>query len=302
MEWRDWELFCEVVEHGGFTAAARVLGHPKSSLSAAVQRLEANLGLRLIERTTRHLRLTDVGETIYHKVRPLFAALHDTHNEALAMSSTIAGTLRIKAPYEFGAHHAGPVACAVMSRYPELSIRIDVEHDIVNPIAENYDIVFAMLEAPLPSAGIVIRRVFSLERGLFAAPALLERFGEPRTLDDLGKLPLLTGPSDTPWAITRPDGAVAQLAVDRARLTSSNAHVRLQAALAGHGVLRVTASYTRAAVATGELRRLLPDHACEPLSVHALLPARQFVPAKVRCFLDAMEAHARDDLEAYIRP
>ncbi|MCC8977564.1 LysR family transcriptional regulator [Bradyrhizobium sp. 10BB] len=302
MEWRDWELFCEVVEHGGFTAAARVLGHPKSSLSAAVQRLEANLGLRLIERTTRHLRLTDSGDTIYRKVRPLFAALHDTHSEALAMSSAVAGTLRIKAPYEFGAHHAGPVACAVMGRYPELAIRIDVEHDIVNPIAENYDIVFAMLEAPLPSAGIVIRRVFTLERGLFAAPALLEKSGEPRTLDELRQLPLLTGPSDPPWAITAPGGAVEHLAVDRARLTSSNAHVRLQAALAGHGVLRVTASYTRAAVAAGELRRLLPDHACEPLNVHALLPARQFVPAKVRCFLDAMEAHARGDPEAYIRP
>ena len=65
MDWRDWELFCEVVQHGGFSAAARVLGHPKSSLSAAVQRLEANLGLRLIERTTRHLRLTDAGDTIY---------------------------------------------------------------------------------------------------------------------------------------------------------------------------------------------------------------------------------------------
>src|SRR2546423_10387370 len=78
MDWRDWELFCEVVQHGGFSAAARVLGHPKSSLSAAVQRLEANLGLRLIERTTRHLRLTDAGETIYRRVQPLFAALHDT--------------------------------------------------------------------------------------------------------------------------------------------------------------------------------------------------------------------------------
>jgi DNA-binding transcriptional LysR family regulator len=67
----------------------------------------------------------------------------------------------------------------------------------------------------------------------------------------------------------------------------------LQAALAGHGVLRVTASFTNAAVAAGLLRRILPDHICEPLSVHALLPARQFVPAKVRCFLDALETHAR---------
>src|SRR5262249_18662776 len=147
-------------------------GHPKSSLSAAVQRLEGNLGLRLIERTTRHLRLTEAGETIYRRVKPLFAALHDTHSEAQSMNRAISGTLRIKSPYEFGAHHAGPVACELMHRYPELSIRIDVEHDIVNPVAENYDVVFAMLEAPLPSAGIVIRRVFSLERGLFASPSL----------------------------------------------------------------------------------------------------------------------------------
>ncbi|OKO80693.1 hypothetical protein AC629_26795 [Bradyrhizobium sp. NAS80.1] len=293
MEWRDWELFCEVVEHGGFSAAARVLGHPKSSLSAAVQRLEGNLGLRLIERTTRHLRLTDAGEIIYRRVRPLFAALHDTHGEALAMSSVVAGTLRIKSPYEFGAHHAGPVACDLMNRYPDLTIRIDVEHDIVNPVAENYDIVFAMVEAPLPSNGIVIRRVYSLERGLYAAPALLKQLGEPRTWEDLLGFPLLAGSSDAPWSITTPEKTVEHLDVQKARLVSSNADIRLQAALAGHGVLRVTASYTRAAVEAGLLVRLLPDHVCEPLNVHALLPARQFVPAKVRCFLDELEARAR---------
>jgi len=292
MDWRDWELFCEVVEHGGFSAAARVLGHPKSSLSAAVQRLEGQLGLRLIERTTRHLRLTDAGEKIYRRVQPLFIALHETKTEALAMSSAVAGTLRIKSPYEFGAHHAGPVACDLMARYPDLTIRIDVEHEIVNPIAENYDIVFAMLEAPLPSAGIVIRRVFSLERGLFAAPALLERHGEPHSLEELAKLPLLAGPNDTAWTISPPGGKAENLSGEKARLVSSNAHIRLQAALAGHGVLRVTASFTRAAVETGSLKRLLPDHLCEPLSVHALLPTRQFVPARVRCFLDALEIHA----------
>src|ERR1700759_2440634 len=106
MDWRDWELFCQVVEFGGLSAASRALGHPKSSLSAAVQRLESQLGLRLIERTTRHLRLTDAGETICRRGQPLFTALHETRSEALAMNSAIAGTLRIKSPYEFGAHHA----------------------------------------------------------------------------------------------------------------------------------------------------------------------------------------------------
>jgi DNA-binding transcriptional LysR family regulator len=293
MDWRDWEVFCEVVQHGGFSAAARVLGHPKSSLSAAVQRLEGNLGLRLIERTTRHLRLTDAGDTIYQRVKPLFIALHDTHGEALAMSSAISGTLRIKSPYEFGANHAGPVACGLMERYPDLAVRIDVEHEIVSPVAENYDIVFAMLEAPLPSTGIVIRKVSSLERGLYAAPSLLEKFGMPCTVEDLARLPMLTAPNDTPWALTTPAGVTEHLALQKARLISSNADIRLQAALAGLGVLRVTASFTDAAVAAGSLERLLPNHVCEPLRVHALLPARRFVPAKVRCFLDALEAHGR---------
>jgi len=293
MDWRDWEVFCEVVQHGGFSAAARVLGHPKSSLSAAVQRLEGNLGLRLIERTTRHLRLTDAGDTIYQRVKPLFIALHDTHGEALAMSSAISGTLRIKSPYEFGANHAGPVACELMERYPDLAVRIDVEHEIVSPVAENYDIVFAMLEAPLPSTGIVIRKVSSLERGLYAAPSLLEKFGMPCTVEDLARLPMLTAPNDTPWALTTPAGVTEHLALQKARLISSNADIRLQAALAGLGVLRVTASFTDAAVAAGSLERLLPNHVCEPLRVHALLPARRFVPAKVRCFLDALEAHGR---------
>ena len=112
-------------------------------------------------------------------------------------------------------------------------------------------------------------------------------------MEDLGGLPVLTGPNDAPWALTTPDGVTEHLDVQKARLVSSNADIRLQAALAGHGVLRVTASFTNAAVAAGLLRRILPDHVCEPLNVHALLPARQFVPAKVRCFLDALEAHGR---------
>src|SRR6185437_4318155 len=207
MDWRDWDVFCHVVDHGGFTAAARVLGHPKSSLSAAVQRLEADVGLRLLERTTRRLRLTEAGESVYHRVGPLFAALRDARSESMAACGTVAGILRIASPYEFGAHHVGPVACALMASYPNLRVRIDVEHEIVDPIAGNYDMVFAMLEAPLRPSAIVIRKVFSIARGLFAAPSLLESRGEPRTLGDLAGFPLLAGPTDAEWTLTDRHGS-----------------------------------------------------------------------------------------------
>ena len=293
MNWSDWDLFCRVIEHGGFTAASRALGQPKSTVSAAVQRLEGELSLRLLERTTRRLRVTEAGEALYNRVGPLFAGLREAHTEATAARQSVAGTLRIASPYEFGAFHVGPVACEVMSQHPGLRVQIDVEHAVVNPLAEPYDIVFAMLESPLPSSGIVIRRVFSLERGLFAAPALLAAHGAPQRPRDLLQLPLLVSPADTPWAFTDQTGAVERIPLRLPRLASSNADVRLQAALSGHGVIRVTASYCRAAVEAGTLVRLLPSWLCEPLHVHALLPARRLMPEKVRRFLDALDAHAR---------
>ena len=109
-------------------------------------------------------------------------------------------------------------------------------------------------------------------------------------------------PTTRPGRSRRPAGITEHLDVQKARLVSSNADIRLQAALAGHGVLRVTASFTNAAVAAGTLRRLLPDHFCEPLNVHAMLPARQFVPAKVRCFLDALEAQAHGGAASQAAP
>ena len=172
-------------------------------------------------------------------------------------------------------------------------IRIDVEHDIINPVAENYDIVFAMLEAPLPSNGIIIRRMFSLERGLYASPALVERLGEPRSWDALMKFPLLTGPSDTPWAITTLEGTVEHLELQKARLVSSNAHVRMQAAIAGHGVLRVTATYARAAEpgrpATAGCCRIM--FASRSTCTRCCRRASSCRPRSA-AFLDALDAHA----------
>ena len=185
----------------------------------------------------------------------------------------------------------GPVACALMARY-QPRFRIDVEHEIVDPIAGNYDIVFAMLEAPVKPSAIVIRKVFSIARGLFAAPSLLESRGEPRTLGDLAGFPLLAGPIDAEWTLPT---ATARFSILPPRAPGWS--VRMPAS----GCRRRwpdAASWAcrRASPGGGGDRSaapLLPDYACESLNVHALLPARRLMPEKVRCFLDAMEEHAR---------
>ncbi|MEO7547726.1 MAG: LysR family transcriptional regulator [Ramlibacter sp.] len=297
MNWDDFDAFCQVVDHGGFTAAARALDRPKSSLSAAVTRLETRMGARLLERSTRSLRLTESGESLYRDISAPFTQLRERAGDAMARGSTVQGSLRIAAPYEFGAHHLAQVACAVMAAHPELRVQIDVEHARVALFERHYDIVFSATDHDLPPSSIVARRVFSLARGLFAAPQLVAH-RPPLHPDDLAALPLLAGADDSEWEFSGPGGTPATLPLRSPRLRSANAGIRLQAALAGLGVTRITATYCAAAVQEGRLVPLLAAWACAPLRVYALLPGRRLMPAKVRLFLDGVEAHAQDQQQA----
>jgi DNA-binding transcriptional LysR family regulator len=290
MNWDDFDAFCQVVDHGGFTAAARALDRPKSSLSASVSRLEEQMGMRLLERTTRSLRLTEAGEALYRDMAPPFSQLRELAVDALAKGSQVQGTLRIAAPYEFGAHHLAGVACSVMARHPQLKVHIDVEHARVALFERAYDIVFSALEPTAAPSSVVTRRVFSLERGLFAAPSLAEGPAAPAGPEDLGGLPLLAAADDTDWIFTAPNGSQATVEVRNPRMRSGNAGVRLEAALAGLGVARITATFCAAAVQQGRLVPVLPQWRCEPLRIHALLPGRRLPPAKVRSFMDALDA------------
>lgn len=294
MNWDDFDAFCQVVDHGGFTAAARAIDRPKSSLSASVTRLESLLGSRLLERTTRRLRLTESGESLYREVSKPVAQLREFAADAITKSAQVQGTLRIAAPYEFGMHHLASVACAVMERHPKLKVDLEVEHARVPLFERQYDIVFSALEHSFAPATVVTRRVYSLERGIFASPELMSRHAEFAAPGDLNGLPLLVGSDDAHWDFKGPAGGV-EVEVRNPRMRSGNAGVRLEAAKAGLGVIRVTATFCAAAVARGQLVRLLTDWECAPLRIYALLPGRRLVPSKVRVFLDELEAQSQAD-------
>jgi DNA-binding transcriptional LysR family regulator len=290
MNWDDFDAFCQVVEHGGFTAAARALERPKSSLSASVARLEEQLGSRLLERTTRSLRLTEAGESLYREISKPLAQMRELAVDAMAKGAQVQGTLRIAAPYEFAAHHLAEVACKLMADHPQLKVHVDVEHARVPLFERHYDIVFSAIEPGDTPASVVTRRVFSLERSLFAAPQLLASHPELAAPEDLNALPLLAGADDTEWTFTAPDGALSKVEVRNPRMRSGNAGVRLEAALAGLGVARITATFCEPAVQQGRLVALLPQWRCAPLRIYALLPGRKLMPAKVREFMGILEA------------
>lgn len=289
MDWNDVDAFCCVIEHGGFTAAAKALARPKSSISASVSRLEAQLGAQLLQRTTRRIRATEAGESLYQDAAPMFQRLREVRSNAAARGTAVAGTLRIAAPYEFGAHHLGAVACAMLARYRDLRIDIDVEHGRIDPLDRSYDIVFSYFDGDLPDSGRVARSVFSLKRGIFASPALLEKYPKVKTPQDLAELPAIAAPADAEWAFSDAKGAACSVPV-RARMRSPNADVRRRATVEGLGVSRIVYTFCQDMVRDGRLVELLTDHTCAPLRIHALLPGRRLVPPKVRIFLDLLAA------------
>lgn len=288
MDWNDVEAFCCVIERGGFTAAAKALGRPKSSVSASVARLETELGARLLQRTTRRVRPTEAGESLYQDTAAVFQRLREIRLDAMARGKAVGGTLRIAAPYEFGAHHLGAVACSMLARYPDLRVDLDVEYGRVDPLDRRYDIVFTQFDEPTES-GRIARHTYALQRGLFAAPSLLEKVHPVRTPEDIADLPAIASTVDAEWAFTGPDGAAHSVPI-RPRLRSVNADVRRRATLEGLGVSRIVRTFCAAEVKQGRLIELLPGYACEPLRYHALLPGRRLMPPKVRVFLETLAA------------
>jgi DNA-binding transcriptional LysR family regulator len=289
MDWNDVDAFCCVIEHGGFTAAAKALARPKSSISASVSRLEARLGAQLLQRTTRRIRATEAGESLYQDAAPMFQRLREVRSNAAARGNAVAGTLRIAAPYEFGAHHLGAVACAMLARYRDLRIDLDVEHGRIDPLDRSYDIVFSYFDGGLPDSGRVARRVFELKRGIFASPGFLERYPRVKTPQDLAELPAIASPADAEWTFTDADGKNTHSVPIRARMRSPNADVRRRATVEGLGVSRIVLTFCEPHVRDGRLQPLLTDYACAPLRIHALLPGRRLLPPKVRVFLNLLE-------------
>lgn len=289
MNWDDYDVFCHVIEHRGFSAAARVLERPKSSISAAISRLETSLDARLLERSTRQLQLTERGQALYESIGASFVSLRGARADALAQGNVVTGNLRVAGPHEFCTYQLGPVACSMMSRYPTLSISIEVEDDTINPLEHHYDIAFTRLDGAPPVGSLVQRRVITIEQGLFVAPDLLRLHGEPNNPEELAKLPLLCSTRDREWTFTAADGSIDRIPTYAPRLSSSNTDIRRQAAIAGLGVARFPLFFGDGAVQAGQLRRVLIDFACMTLRIYALLPGQRLVPAKARLFLDELE-------------
>jgi DNA-binding transcriptional LysR family regulator len=286
----DLALFLAVAEVGNMTRVADRRGLPKSTVSRTIRRLEERLGLRLFERSTRHLRLTNDGTHLLEQTRPLIERLHETLAQTANHGETPHGLLRVSAPYEFGLLRLGEVVTSLLTRYAGLEIDIDLSSNTPDPRVENFDIVFRLHIGELPDSDQVARRIYALGRSLYASPALLSRYGVPSTLAALASLPCLNSPHEPMWRLRNAEGLLHEFQ-PVSRLRAPNVAMRLQGVLAGLGVGLLSDNFCLQELNANRIQRVLPDLTPEPALMYALLPARRLMPPKVRVFLDALDQH-----------
>lgn len=280
------EVFVHVAEEGGFSAAARRLELSKSAVSKHVQALEQYLGVRLLNRTTRRLALTEAGSGFYERCADILAQLGEAERSASSLYAQPRGVLRINVPVSFGVAHLGPALPDFLARYPQLEVDITLNDRYVDLVNEGYDA--AVRIGRLEDSSLIARRIATSEVWLCASPDYLRTHGVPRAPRELRShncLVYVYSRQARGWRMRSPDGSNHRVPV-RGTLRANNGEFLLAAALRGTGIVFMPDFIAAGSVARGDLVRVLPDHRTETIGINAVFPYTRTAPAKVRVFVD----------------
>jgi len=290
MEPNDLLLFARIVEAGSFSLAAQRLDLPKSTVSRRISLLEASLGERLLQRTTRKLMLTEFGTSLLEHARKVADEVEAAGALAQHRQAAPSGKLRISVPPDFANVGMIELIPLFSERYPAVTLELDLSPRRVDLVAEGFDIAIRMGDLPEDST-LAARRVAVEHMGLYAAPSYIARRGLPEHPDDLLQYDLLCilsrsgGPM--PWHLQR--GKVVWKRELRARLTANSPELLARMACSGMGIAASSDLFVASYLAKGELVRVLPEWEMPTATGWAVFPGRRLMPAKTRVFLDMME-------------
>ena len=290
VEPNDLLLFARIVEAGSFSMAAQRLDLPKSTVSRRIALLEASVGERLLQRTTRRLKLTEFGASLLEHARKVAEEVEAAGALAQHRQAAPSGKLRISVPNDFANVGMTVLIARFIDKYPAVSLELDLSPRRVDLVAENFDIAIRMGDLPEDST-LAARRVAIENFGLYAAPSYLARRGLPEQPDDLLQHDLLCilrrtgGPA--PWILQR--GKVRWERDLTARLTANSPELLARIACGGAGIAASSDLFVASYVKKGELVRVLPEWDLPAATGWAVFPGRRLMPAKTRAFLDMME-------------
>jgi DNA-binding transcriptional LysR family regulator len=289
LELTDLRAFARIADLGGVSSAARALRMPKSSVSRSLARLEAALGAVLVERSTRHLRLTDAGLLLRRHANRILDDIGEAENAIGGLVGAPRGDLRISAPFTFAAGPLAPMLPAFMTRYPDVRVILTVDNRNIDLLTEEIDVVIRI--GPLANSDLIARRLATFELWPCASPAYLDERGVPTTPGDLtSHTSVAHSDTERNWRFVARSGAIAEVALRPVAVVPEPAVVRTM--LIGRaGVGWLPNFHAVDAIANGSLVRLLPEWSSGAVEAHALYPSHRSLSAKVRVFIDALIDH-----------
>ena len=283
-------FFAEVVDHGGFAAAARALNLPKSRLSRRVAELEAGLGVRLLHRTTRKLSLTEAGELCYRHCAAMREQAAAALDAVAVVQNEPRGTLRVACPVTLAQTTLGPILPVFLARYPQVRIDMRVSNRVVDLVEEGVDVALRVRPSLDDSGSLVVKTLGATDALLVASPAQLRRQGNPASLAELARLDSVAMSAvdgRAVWQFIGPD-QLAHTVTHQPRLVADDLLTLKMAILGGTGVGLVPDYMCRDELVSGRLVAILPGWAPAPAILHAVYPSRRGLAPATRRFLDFM--------------
>lgn len=284
------QTFLEVVESGSLTLAAERLNLTRSAVGKALARLEARLGVRLLQRTTRSQSLTEEGQAYYEHCLRAQAELEAAESALESGRRAPRGRLRASLPLAFGHHYAAPALLGLIERHAALQIDVSINDRFVDLLQEGYDLAVRIGSLP-DTDRLVARRLGEQTMMLAASPSYLARFGRPADVAALARHRGIdySCPDRAQRELRDPQGRVHVVPLPwRARFSDLQAVA--DAAIAGAGIAWLPNWLLARYVQTGQLEAVLPDHRAAPMPIHVLWPRANHLPAKTRCAIDALVA------------
>jgi DNA-binding transcriptional LysR family regulator len=283
----DLLFFTAVVENNSFSAAARFLNLPKSSVSRRVGRLESRLGVRLLERSTRSLRLTDAGNSYYVRCRSILAELDRAEQELAILRADPIGTIRVSCPPGIAQNELARIVPSFMTRYPLIRVQVIATNRAVDVIEERVDVAIRA-RARLNDESLTMRRLGTSCLIFVASPGFVEAHGIPADPADLSAHPFLSLHEKTvapSWKLMGPGEITKVVAFDPV-LWTSDFNILVETACAGRGIALLPIEVARRVIAEGRLIRILPDWKSEDVTIHLVFTTRRGLAPAVRVFID----------------
>lgn len=284
----DLYYYARVVEHGGFAPAARAIGEPKSKLSRRIAALEERLGVRLLQRSTRHVSVTEIGKVYYKHCRAMLIEAEAAQETIDKTRSEPCGTVHMSCPVALLDARVAAMLADFMTSYPETRIHLEATNRRVDVIEEGFDLAIRVRPPPLEDSDLILKVLTDRGQCLVGSPALFQQYGLPELPADLTRLPSLAlglPQHRHQWHLVGPDRSEARIEHAPRLVTRSMNTLRI-AALAGIGIAQIPTMMMTDELAKGALVRALPDWAPPREIVHAVYPSRRGLLPAVRALID----------------